>query len=114
MTLVEVQEDEKWMEAMWLKCNSIMKNYTWDLVDRPTKCKFISTKWVYKEKYKYDGILEKYKAHLVAKIFSQVEGFEFQRGIHTHNKNDNDSHGFGNGSWGRVDCVPNGCKFHFT
>ena len=77
-TLVEAQEDEKWMEAMWSEYNSIMKNHTWDLVDRPNKCKVIDTKWVYKVKYKSDGTLEKYKARLVAKGFAQVEGFDFQ------------------------------------
>jgi len=50
--------------------NSIMKNKTWDLVDRPTKRKVIDTKWVYKVKYKSDGNLEKYKARLVAQGFA--------------------------------------------
>ena len=37
---------------MEVEYNSIMKNHTWDLVDFPTKCKVIDTKWVYKVKYK--------------------------------------------------------------
>ena len=59
--LVEAQGDDRWMEAMQSKCGSIMKNNTWDLVDRPPKCKVIRTKWVYKTKYtkktldKYQG-----------------------------------------------------------
>ena len=65
------------MEAIRSEYNSIMKNHTWDLVDRPNKCKVIGTKWVYKAKYKSDGTLEKYKARLVAKGFAQVEGFDF-------------------------------------
>ena len=77
-TLVEAQEDERWVEAMELEYDSIMKNQTWDLVDRPTKRKVIDTKWVYKSKYKFDGSLEKYKARLVAKGFAQVEGINLQ------------------------------------
>ena len=69
-TLAEAQEDARWVEAMELEYNSIMKNHTWDLVDRPTKCKVIGTKWVYKVVYKSDGSLDKYKARLVAKSFA--------------------------------------------
>ena len=58
------------MEAMKVEYNSIMTNRTWDLVDGPTKCKVIGTKWVYKAKYKSDGSLEKYKARLVAQGFA--------------------------------------------
>ena len=47
-----------------------MKNNTWDLVDRPSKCKAIGTKWVYKTKYKSNGTLDKYKAWLVVKGFT--------------------------------------------
>ena len=52
--LEEAQGDDRWMEAMQSKYGSIMKNNTWDLVDRPPKCKVIGTKWVYKTKYKSD------------------------------------------------------------
>ena len=54
---------------------SIMKNNTWDLVDRPSKRKIIDTKWVYKTKYKSDSTLDKYKARLVAKGFAQDTWF---------------------------------------
>ena len=69
-TFAEVQEDERWVEAMEVEYNSIMKNHTWDLVDCPAKRKVIGTKWVYKAKYKSDGSLEKYKARLVAQGFA--------------------------------------------
>ena len=54
-----------------------MKNNAWDLVDWPPKCKVISTKWVYKTKYKFDSTLDKYKAQLMAKGFAQVHGFDY-------------------------------------
>ena len=53
-----------------MEYNSIMKNHTWDPVDRPTKRKVISTKWVYKDKYESNGSLEKYKAIHIAKGFA--------------------------------------------
>ena len=72
----EALENPKWKAAMQLEYDSIMKNDTWQLVDRPSKRKVIGTKWVWKAKYNADGSLEKYKARLVAQGFSQVEGFD--------------------------------------
>jgi hypothetical protein len=53
------------------KHESLMKNQTWDLTTLPPGKKPIGCKWVYKVKYKEDGTLDKYKAWLVAKGFSQ-------------------------------------------
>ena len=73
--LEEALGDDKWMEVMHSKYGSIMKNSTWDLVDRPPKCKVISTQWVSKTKYKFDGPLD--KSWLVAKGFAQVYGYDY-------------------------------------
>eukprot|EP00253_Pinus_taeda_P010051 PITA_10051 len=47
--------------------DALMKNETWKLVDPPLGTKPIGCKWVYKNKYKADGSLDKHKARLVAK-----------------------------------------------
>ena len=77
-SLVEAQGDDRWMEAMQSEYGSIMKNNTWDLLDRPPKCKVIGTKWVYKTKYNSHDTLDKYKARLMAKGYAQVQGFDYQ------------------------------------
>ena len=46
-------------------------NQTWDLVPRLNEVKPISCKWVYKIKTRPDGSVERYKARLVARGFSQ-------------------------------------------
>ncbi|GJZ83384.1 ribonuclease H-like domain-containing protein [Tanacetum coccineum] len=53
------------------------RNNTWDLVDLPKGRKAISSKWVWKIKYKSDGEIERYKVRLVAKGFNQKEGNDF-------------------------------------
>lgn len=53
-------------------------NKTWSLVPLPVGKKPIGCKWVYKIKYKSDGMIECYKARLVAKEYTQIEGIDFQ------------------------------------
>ena len=53
------------------------KNEAWDLVELPIGRKFIGNKWLFKKKLNADGKVEKYKAHLVAKGYSHIEGIDF-------------------------------------
>ncbi|KAG8486725.1 hypothetical protein CXB51_020277 [Gossypium anomalum] len=55
----------------------IEKNQTWKLVDRPANRKVIGVKWVYKAKQNADGSLNKLKARLVVKGFSQKYGLDY-------------------------------------
>ena len=54
--------------------DSIMSNRTWEVVERPYRCKPVECKWVFKKKLRPDGTIEKYKARLVAKGYTQKEG----------------------------------------
>ena len=54
----------------------IEKNDTWELVDRPQHRKVIGVKWVYRTKLNADGSVNKYKARLVVKGYSQVFGVD--------------------------------------
>lgn len=55
---------------------SLLKNKTWILTKLPSGRKPITTKWVYKLKRKVDGSIERYKARLVARGFSQRAGLD--------------------------------------
>lgn len=55
-----------------------MKNNVWEVVSRPKNKLVVGFKWIYKVKHAADGIIEKYKAICVAKVFSQVEGMDYQ------------------------------------
>ena len=54
-------------EAMQNEYDALIKNGTSKLVDPPVGTKPIGCKWVYKNKYRSDGSLDKHKARLVAK-----------------------------------------------
>ena len=48
-----------------------------EFVDLYKEKQIVDCKWVYKVKLKYDGTIERYKARLVAKEFTQTEGIAF-------------------------------------
>lgn len=74
----EALASPEWKESMQAEYDSIIKNQTWELVDRPHNRKVIDTKWIWRVRYKSDGTLENYNSRLVVQGFSQVEGFDFQ------------------------------------
>jgi len=51
-------------------------NQTWETVLLPKNKPAISCKWVFKIKYKANGIVERYKARLVANGYTQTKGIE--------------------------------------
>eukprot|EP00253_Pinus_taeda_P010092 PITA_10092 len=63
----EAASHDEWKEAMQKEYDTLIKNNTWKLVDPPLGTKPIGYKWVYKNKYKFDGSLDKHKARLVTK-----------------------------------------------
>jgi hypothetical protein len=48
-------------------------------VDPPFKIKPISCKWVYKNKYKVEGSLDKHKARLVVKGYAKKQGVGYTK-----------------------------------
>ncbi|KAD4179829.1 hypothetical protein E3N88_28420 [Mikania micrantha] len=57
--------------------DSILQNHTWELVDLPPGCKPLGYRWIFKRKMKADGSIDKYKARLVIKGFTQKEGVDY-------------------------------------
>ncbi|RDX92045.1 hypothetical protein CR513_25889, partial [Mucuna pruriens] len=57
---------------------TLKKNKTWELVSLPEGKKPIGCKWVYIFKYKADGSIERYKARVVAKGFTQTYGIDYK------------------------------------
>jgi len=58
--------------------DSMVRKKVWKLVDLPPQRESIENKWVFKIKRRTDGSIDKFKAHLVAKGFSQIEGVDYE------------------------------------
>ena len=62
---------------MEYEMKSMSSNDVWDLEDIPKGAKTVGCKWVYKTTYDSNGNVEKYKARLLAKGFTQREGVDY-------------------------------------
>ena len=62
--------------------DSLMKNKTWKLVDLPHGSKSIDCKWIFKKNMKVDGTIDKFKAQLVAKEYSQKQEIDYFELMH--------------------------------
>ncbi|GMF80546.1 unnamed protein product [Phytophthora fragariaefolia] len=67
----------EWWQAIVEELRAILKNATWEVVDIPTDGNVISAKWVFKLKFDNKGELERFKARLVARGFTQKFGIDF-------------------------------------
>ncbi len=67
----------EWRKAMDEELRSLQENEVWQVVPKPPNRKIVDSKWVYKVKTDADGNLERYKARLVARGFTQVPGQDF-------------------------------------
>lgn len=65
-----------WQEATKAEINALIANKTWHLVERPTDANVVDCKWVLCVKKNTAGEIDKYKAHLVARGFTQVYGVD--------------------------------------
>ncbi|GJY45432.1 retrotransposon protein, putative, ty1-copia subclass [Tanacetum coccineum] len=71
-------ESDKWLDVMNVEMQSMKDNEVWDLVDLPPNGKTVSSKWLFKKKTDMDGVVHTYKAHLVAKGYTQTPKIDYK------------------------------------
>ena len=70
-------DSPRWIEAIQAELKSLQDHGTWKVVPRPEGKRIVSCKWVWRIKVKEDGSVERYKARLVARGFTQTRGVDF-------------------------------------
>ena len=67
----------KWQEVVKKELKSLKKMGTWRLVRRPLNTNIVNSKWVLRIKKNSAGKIDKYKAQLVARGFTQIYGINY-------------------------------------
>ena len=62
---------------MQKEIKALDQNNTWELTSLPKDKRAIDSKWVYKVKYKPNREVERYKARLIEKGYTQMVGVDF-------------------------------------
>jgi hypothetical protein len=66
-----------WHNAMCDEIAALRSNRTWSLVPFHSSMNVVGSRWVYRIKHHVDGSIERYKARLVARGFTQHEGIDY-------------------------------------
>ena len=66
-----------WKVAMDSEIQSLQNAKTWRKTAQPAHRKVVGNRWVFRKKRKADGSIEKYKARLVARGFTQIPGLNY-------------------------------------
>ena len=66
-----------WHNAMIEEIKALHGNHTWSLVPLHSSMNVVGSRWVYKIKRHADGRIDRYKARLVARGFTQQEGIDY-------------------------------------
>jgi Reverse transcriptase (RNA-dependent DNA polymerase) len=73
----EAITNPNWCKAIKEELKATEQNKTWVIVKLPNGKKLVGCKWVYKIKYKSDGTVERYKARLIVKRYTQTYGIDY-------------------------------------
>ena len=73
----EALRESAWRAAMSDEFSALRETNTWTLVPRPPGVNLVSCKWIFKTKHRPDGSIDKHKARLVARGFTQQHGIDY-------------------------------------
>ena len=74
----EAMRIPEWRQAVLEEIRALQSNETWRIVDLPPGKQTVDYKWLFTIKYRADGSVERHKARLVARGFTQTYGIDYQ------------------------------------
>jgi len=77
LTFKDATQHSAWQQAMQDEIRALQSNGTWTLVPYCSSMNVVGSRWVYKIKRRADGSIDRYKARLVARGFTQQEGINY-------------------------------------
>ena len=69
---------QKWQSAMQEEINSLHKNKVWTVIDLPKKRTAVGNRCIFKVKRDANGVLQRFKARLMAKGHNEREGVDYK------------------------------------
>ena len=76
-SIKDAMQVPEWKDVVLEEMRALEKNQTWELIDMPKEKRIVGCKWMFTVNFKSNGSLERYKAHLVAKGFTQNYGIDY-------------------------------------
>ena len=74
------QDQRLWKTIINDQLNALIANQIWKLIDRSSDVEnIITSKWIFKVKYTSTGHIDRYKARLVVRGFSQMQNIDFEK-----------------------------------
>ena len=77
-SIEEAMKIPHWRAAVLEEIRALLKNQTWDTVQLPAGKSTVDCKWIFTVKYTSEGKIERYKARLVARGFTQCYGVDYE------------------------------------
>jgi Reverse transcriptase (RNA-dependent DNA polymerase) len=71
-------QDLKWKKTMFEEMRALVKNDTWDMILRPSNKNTVGCNWVYSTKHTPKGKIDRLKAQLVAKGYTQTYSVDYE------------------------------------
>lgn len=78
-TIDEALRDPKWKAAVYDEIKALEKNNTWHISELPAGKKLVGCKWIFTIKHKFHGSIERFKARLVARGYTQSYGIDYPK-----------------------------------
>lgn len=67
----------QWTQAIQDELKALENNNTWIITYFTLRKTFVNGQWIYKIKHKFNGSFDKFKARVVAKGYTQLEGLHY-------------------------------------